>query len=143
MLLKLQRRLPRATRGPFSLGSRTACVPTFLDSTTLAHGLGMGLLPLRDGLDGLTSSMPSSELCTGLYCTMGYGVTAAAVFYGRSWLFSTAAAAPASSGSGQLRVTDAPLSASTGGLVIKDHRAYEHDSRRSSRRVAARTAKCS
>ena len=31
----------------------------------------MGLLPLREGDDGPISSMPSSsELCTGLYCTM-------------------------------------------------------------------------
>ena len=35
-------------------------------------GGGMGLLPLREGDDGPISSMPSSsELCTGLYCTMG------------------------------------------------------------------------
>ena len=35
-------------------------------------GGGGILLPLCDGLDGPISSMPSSsELCTGLYCTMG------------------------------------------------------------------------
>ena len=71
----------------------------------------MGLLPLRDGLDGPISSMPSSsELCTGLYCTMWSGAAAAAVFYGRSWLFGTAAVGSAQWVSGDglgNRVTDA------------------------------------
>ena len=88
-------------------------------------GGGMGLLPLRDGLDGPTSSMPSSELWTGLYCTMWSGDAAAAVFYGGSWLFSTAAVAPAQWVSGDGLGNEGygcSESAGTGGLLNSDHK---------------------
>ena len=89
-------------------------------------GGGMGLLPLREGDDGPISSMPSSsELCTGLYCTMWPDNAAAAVFNGRSWLFSTAAVAPAQWVSGDGLGNEGygcSEGAATGSLLILDHK---------------------